>query len=77
MTYRIKIDDHMNLFRAAHEAISIPESRILNPITQPSEYVKSAWREQYGVEVVYENSRAQYLDFRDERHFIIFSLKAR
>ena len=76
MTYRIKIKDHMNLFRAAHEAILIPESRILDPITQPSEYVKSAWREQYGVEVVYENSRAQYLDFRDERHFIIFLLQA-
>ena len=71
MTYRVKIADHMDLFRAAHEVIRPPASEIL---MHPAEYVKSAWRERYGVDIVYENSRAQYLDFKDEKHFMVFLL---
>ena len=66
MTYRINIDDHENLFRAAYESM-----RKKKPLL---ENLKNKWRRYYGVDLVYENSRAQYLDFKDEQHFIMFVL---
>jgi hypothetical protein len=81
MTYRVKISDHSDIIHSANEAIlRYMESSIgqFITITRTPSVLSNAWREHYGVEIVYdEYEQPEYLDFRDERHFIIFSLKAR
>jgi hypothetical protein len=80
MTYRVRIYDIYEVFKRAHDCVvrEIQRKRSLTWYRDCSaaKLVKTVWYELYGVCIVYENSRAQWLDFDDERHFTIFCLKA-
>lgn len=38
-------------------------------------FEKDSWREQYGVELIFDDNEIKYLDFRDEKHYIWFMLR--
>lgn len=79
MTYRVKIHDIDQVFERAHNCVvreiyhNYPRYRDRD--TSTANLIKTVWHELYGVSVVYENSRAQWLDFDDERHYNVFLLK--
>ena len=76
MTYRVKIHDIYEVFKRAHTQVLDEIYCDDRKAASPHALICSVWYEMYGVHVVYENSRAQWLDFDDERHFTIFCLKA-